>query len=156
MVIVSHSEAETRHLGLQLARVLPPGITVALDGPLGSGKTNLVRAVCIALGVAENQVNSPTFVLMQSYPDGRIPVFHFDTYRLSDLDEFLAIGAEEFLNDKQAICFVEWAERVSEALPADRLSIRMEQISADARRLILTSGGPVSESVCRAICAATK
>lgn len=145
--IDSHSEDDTQQLGQRFAETLVPGLVVALNGQLGSGKTNFVRAVCKALGADENQVNSPTFVLMQVYSDGRIPVMHFDTYRLADVDEFLAIGGDEFLNDSEFVCFVEWAERISEVLPADHLTIDIEQTGESCRRFSLRSHGIASDEL---------
>ena len=146
-VFASHSEVDTQKLGQRFAEALVPGLVVALNGQLGSGKTNLVRAVCQALGADENQVNSPTFVLMQTYCDGRIPVMHFDTYRLADLDEFLAIGGDEYLTDAEFVCFVEWAERISEVLPADHLTINIEQLAESSRSFTFIPSGPVSEAL---------
>ena len=143
----SHSEVQTQNIGEQLGRSLTSGLTIAMDGQLGSGKTQLARAICRGLGVAEDQVNSPTFVIMQSYTGGRLPVCHFDTYRMGDLDEFLAIGAEEYLNDSDIVCLIEWAEIVSPVLPADRLSIRIEQTGAESREMVLSASGQVSESL---------
>lgn len=147
VVCYSHSEAETQRLGAMLAEVLAPGLTVALNGELGSGKTNLVRAVSAALGHNPDQVNSPTFVIMQAYGDGRIPVYHFDTYRLSDIDEFSSIGADEFLNDPDVICFVEWAERVEELIPADHLHVQIAQTGTESREFKIRSTGARSEQL---------
>ena len=146
-VFASHSEVDTQNLGQRFAEALVPGLVVALNGQLGSGKTNLVRAVCQALGADENQVNSPTFVLMQTYGDGRIPVMHFDTYRLADVDEFLAIGGDEYLTDAEFVCFVEWAERISEVLPADHLTINIEQLAESSRSFTFIASVPVSEAL---------
>ncbi len=146
-VFASHSEVDTQNLGQRFAEALVHGLVVALNGQLGSGKTNLVRAVCQALGADENQVNSPTFVLMQTYGDGRIPVMHFDTYRLADVDEFLAIGGDEYLTDAEFVCFVEWAERISEVLPADHLTINIEQLAESSRSFTFIASGPVSEAL---------
>jgi tRNA threonylcarbamoyladenosine biosynthesis protein TsaE len=147
----SGSEADTDRVGRRLADALLPGITVALDGQLGSGKTCFVRAVCRGLGADESQVNSPTFVLMQMYADGRLPVFHLDTYRLGDIDEFLAIGAEEYLLDPEIVCFVEWAERVAPVLPADHLAIAIEQTGETARRFVFRASGDRSAAVLRCL-----
>lgn len=146
---VYHSDCEqrTHEFGVRLGQSLRPGLTVALDGQLGAGKTHLVRAVCSGLGADTSLVNSPTFVLLQCYTDGRLPVFHFDTYRLSDVDEFLAIGADEYLSDPDAVCFVEWADRFGEVLPADRLSIRIEHTGPTSRSVHVSSTGPVSDIV---------
>ena len=89
----SPDEDATGLLGAQIARSVVEGVVIELNGQLGAGKTRLVRAICEALGIDTAQVNSPTFVLLQLYTDGRIPVAHFDTYRLGDVDEFLQIGA---------------------------------------------------------------
>ena len=148
-IFLSTDESDTLELGQRLAVALLPGTTVALNGQLGSGKTNLVRAICRGLGADERHVNSPTFVLMQAYMDGRLPVYHFDTYRLGDIDEFLAIGAEEFLCDPEAVCFVEWAERFPDVLPKDRLTIDIEQTGQTARRFTMTANGPCSQEVLR-------
>ena len=150
----SGSEADTEWIGRRLADALLPGITVALDGQLGSGKTCFVRAVCRGLGADDSQVNSPTFVLMQTYADGRLPVFHFDTYRLGDVDEFLAIGAEEYLLDPEIVCFVEWAERVAPVLPADHLAIAIEQTGETSRRFVFSASGDRSATVLRRVSSA--
>jgi tRNA threonylcarbamoyladenosine biosynthesis protein TsaE len=143
----SGSEADTVDAGRRLADALIPGMNVALDGQLGSGKTCFVRAVCRGLGADDSQVNSPTFVLMQTYADGRLPVFHFDTYRLGDVDEFLAIGAEEYLLDTEVVCFVEWAERVEPVLPADHLAVAIEQTGETSRRFVFSASGEQSATV---------
>lgn len=136
-----HDEGATDRLGACIANALVDGVVVELNGQLGAGKTRLVRAICTTLGVDTTHVNSPTFVLLQLYTDGRIPVAHFDTYRLGDLDEFLAIGADEFTNSSEWLCLIEWAERVAECLPDDRLRIDISATSADARHVVLSSTG---------------
>lgn len=141
----SSSEAETAEFGRTIAGVLQPGMTIALVGDLGAGKTRFVRAVCAGLGIDEADVTSPTFVLIQEY-DGRWPVYHFDTYRLRDLDEFLELGPEEYF-DSDGICMVEWADRVAEALPADHLRVEIAITGETSRCFTATSSGPVSNSV---------
>ena len=125
------TEAETESLGQMLADVLPAGLVVALIGDLGAGKTRLVQAVAAAMGVDRDAVNSPTFVLMQEY-EARVPLYHFDTYRLRDTDEFLELGAEEIM-ESPGICFIEWADRVADALPADLVTIDIEVSGPTAR-----------------------
>lgn len=146
-VFDSHSEDDTATLGARLADALQSGLTIALNGQLGSGKTNLVRAVCAGLGMDADEVNSPTFVLMQTYSGGRLPVFHFDTYRLGDVDEFVAIGAEEYLLDPNVVCFVEWAARIEDVLPADHLVIQIEQTAELSRRFCFHGTGLLSNDV---------
>jgi tRNA threonylcarbamoyladenosine biosynthesis protein TsaE len=144
-------EAATDRLGACIADSLVHGVVIELNGQLGSGKTRLVRAICAALGIDTTQVNSPTFVLLQLYTDGRIPVAHFDTYRLGDTDEFMAIGAEEFTSSSDWICLIEWGERVAVCLPDDRLRIDISATSADARHVVLTSTGGVSSALLQRI-----
>ncbi len=155
LVIDCCDEAATDRLGVQIAESFDAGLVIELNGQLGAGKTRLVRAICHALRIETSQVNSPTFVLLQLYTDGRIPVAHFDTYRLSDVDEFLAIGADEFTTDSDWLCLIEWGERVTERLPADRLKIDISATSADARTVIFTSTGRASSAVLQRIREAT-
>jgi tRNA threonylcarbamoyladenosine biosynthesis protein TsaE len=144
-------EAMTDWLGSRIAESVASGLVIELNGQLGAGKTRLVRAICAGLQIDTAQVSSPTFVLLQLYTDGRIPVAHFDTYRLGDTDEFLAIGADEFMNNGEWLCLVEWAGRVAECLPADRLRIDISAISAAARLVQFTSTGIISASLLQRI-----
>src|SRR5688500_2638347 len=95
LTYLSNSEADTERLGKALASVLPDPAIVALNGTLGAGKTRLVQALAVALGVDRHECISPTFVLIHEYA-GRLPIYHFDAYRLRDEDEFLELGAEEY------------------------------------------------------------
>ena len=124
----------TTRFGHALGAALFPGAVVALDGELGAGKTHLVRGLCAGLGVRNlAAVNSPTFVLIQEYA-GRLPVFHFDAYRLTSPREFAELGVEEYF-EAGGVCCVEWASRVVEFLPADRLTIRLAHAGGDSRLL---------------------
>lgn len=145
--LTTNSEEETWQLGASFAAVLSPGIAIALNGQLGAGKTNLVRAVCHGLGADTSQVNSPTFVLLQTYCDGRLPVAHFDTYRLSDAEEFLAIGGDEYLLDADTICFVEWAGLIAEIFPSDHLEIDIQQVGESSRRFQFEATGTGSRAI---------
>lgn len=131
------SEEETRRLGRALAAALPPGANVALIGTLGAGKTRLVQGVAAALGTPEEDVTSPTFVLVNLYR-GRTPVVHMDAYRLRDEDEFWQLGVEEYF-ESDMIVFVEWADRFADEMPADRVDIRIESLGETARRFILST-----------------
>ena len=126
------SEEDTDRLGAKLAEVLPPGTVIALVGTLGAGKTRLVQAVASGLGVAEEDVTSPTFVLVNEYTTGRMPVYHFDAYRLRDEDEFVELGPEEYF-DGDGLTFVEWADRVERCLPREYLKIEVE-VAGDTQR----------------------
>jgi len=142
-----HSSAENRTdaIGSALAAVLQPGTVVALVGNLGAGKTRLTRAICTAMEVDARDVNSPTFVLIQEYA-GRLPLYHFDTYRLNDSDEFLELGADELLSG-EGICFVEWADRVADVLPKDRMQIEIEITGETSRLFHISATGPQSQQM---------
>ena len=124
--------AATEELGRRLGPLLFPGAVVALIGPLGAGKTHFARAVAEGLGVRNPAaVTSPTFVLIQEYP-ARLPIYHFDAYRLSTAGEFAALGADEYFHG-DGVCLVEWADRVGDALPPERLEVQLRPVS-DHRR----------------------
>ncbi len=130
----AHNEQDTDRLGAALAAVLPPGTVVGLIGTLGAGKTRLVQAVAAAVGVPRANVTSPTFVLVNEYTGGRLPIYHFDTYRLKDDDEFLNLGPDEYF-DSNGLTFIEWADRVAELLPAERLEITIEVVGESKRKI---------------------
>ncbi len=139
------SEADTQWLGQSLGQSALPGLVVALVGNLGAGKTRFVQAAAEGLDIPREAVNSPTFVLIHEY-EGRLPVYHFDTYRLGDIDEFLELGADEYMSG-DGVCFIEWADRMEEVLPRDRLTITFEITGELTRGVTLAAGGKVSQSV---------
>ena len=107
---------------------------VAFEGEMGAGKTTLIRALCAALGVADD-VSSPTFALVNEYRDGRQqPVYHFDFYRIDSLDEAIRIGADEYF-DSGYLCLVEWPARVAALLPVPHVEVRLA-VQPDESRLI--------------------
>ena len=130
----AHNEQDTDRLGAVLAGVLPSGTVVGLIGTLGAGKTRLVQAVAAAVGVPRENVTSPTFVLVNEYTGGRLPIYHFDTYRLKDDDEFLNLGPDEYF-DSSGLTFVEWADRFAELLPAERVEITIEVTGETDRQI---------------------
>jgi tRNA threonylcarbamoyladenosine biosynthesis protein TsaE len=140
------NENDTQRLGKALAEVLPPQSVIGLIGQLGAGKTRLVQAVATALGVPARSVTSPTFVLVNEYEGGRMPVYHFDTYRLKDEDEFLNLGPEEYF-ESAGITFVEWADRVVPLLPAERLDITLEVTGETQRRIDICGTSPAMEEL---------
>lgn len=127
-------------LGHRLADRLFPGAVIALIGPLGAGKTYLVRAIAEGLGVRDPRVvSSPTFVLIQEYA-GRLPIYHFDAYRLRSVGEFADLGVHEYFAGR-GVCLVEWADRVEVSLPADHLRIRLAVTGETSRRCELEGRG---------------
>ena len=120
MEYISHSVAETEALGARLAAVLSPGSVIAYVGGLGMGKTAFTRGLAAGLGCT-GRVTSPTFTIVNEY-EGRIPLFHFDMYRLPDADALFDIGWEDYL-DRGGVCAVEWSELVTEALPPDTVIV---------------------------------
>jgi len=146
LVIEIANESATLAFGGELAALLPPAAVVALIGPLGAGKTRLVQAVARASGVEDGVVASPTFVLIHEY-QGRVPIFHFDAYRLRDEDEFMALGPEEYFS-RNGWSFVEWADRVESALPSEHLAISIESLGPNVRRFsIRATGGERYEKI---------
>jgi len=132
--------AATESFGRRLGELLFPNSIIAMDGQLGAGKTHLCRAIAEGLNVRNPAaVTSPTFVLIQEYP-ARLPIFHFDAYRLSGPQEFLELGVEEYFN-AGGVCLIEWAERVRSALPSERLDLQIEVLNESARTLQMTALG---------------
>ena len=115
---------ETEALGEALGRVLPPGSVVAYTGGLGAGKTAFTRGLARGLGI-QDRVTSPTYTIVNEY-EGRLPLFHFDMYRLGDEDELFDIGWEDYLN-RGGVCAVEWSERVEDALPPGTVVVTIER-----------------------------
>jgi tRNA threonylcarbamoyladenosine biosynthesis protein TsaE len=132
--------AATDAFGRRLAGLLFPGSVVALIGPLGAGKTYLVRAIAEGLGIRDSRlVSSPTFVLIQEYA-ARLPIYHFDAYRLPSPAAFLDLGPHEYFEGK-GVCLVEWADRVEACLPADYLRITLEVTGETSRLVTVESRG---------------
>ena len=132
-------ESATAALGAALAEVLPDGTTVALCGTLGAGKTRLVQAIAEACGIDRRAVTSPTFVLVQQY-QGRRAICHLDAYRLRSQDEFLELGPEEYFQ-ADGLVLVEWADRVSDLLPKERIEIRIDVTGDTSRRFEIVAQG---------------
>lgn len=139
MEILSRSEAETEAAGEALAKTLSPGAVVAFRGDLGMGKTAFTRGLARGLGCTE-RVTSPTFTIVNEYP-GRIPLFHFDMYRLPDEDALWDIGWDDYLA-RGGVCAVEWSERVASALPPDTITVTLARHPEyESWRIITTEEG---------------
>lgn len=143
---------ETSALGRRLGALLFPGAVVALEGGLGAGKTNLVRAISAGLDIPDSRVvSSPTFVLIQEYA-ARLPIYHFDAYRLTRLDDFLDLGVHEYFYG-DGVCLVEWADKVTASLPREHLWVRIETLAPTARRLTFIPKGHRYEEVVQSLLA---
>ena len=140
------TEGNMEALGERIARALPAGGFVALYGNLGAGKTALCRGAGKALGL--DHLSSPTFTIVQEYPTVP-PLFHFDAYRLADEDELYAMGFEDYLD--RGLILMEWADRVPDALPRERLEIEIVGSGTDARTVRLVSHGDCYEGLVKAL-----
>ena len=138
MEYITHSPEETRALGARLADVLQGGEVIAFTGDLGAGKTAFVSGMAQALGVDE-RVTSPTFTIVNEYEGGRLPLFHFDMYRLGSADELFHIGWEDYLA-RGGVCAVEWSENVDEAIEDDAIRISITRGEDDNSRVITIEG----------------
>lgn len=125
MIYESNSFEETYKLGIELAKQAKPGTVYTLSGDLGTGKTVFAQGFAKGLDIDE-AVNSPTFTILQAYDSGRMPFYHFDVYRIADLDEMDEIGYEDCFYG-EGVCLVEWAELVSEIIPFDCISIKISK-----------------------------
>ena len=121
MVMESYSAEETFRLGEMTGGRLKPGAVICLDGDLGAGKTVFVKGVAKGLGITDT-VCSPTFTILQEYRDGRVPLYHFDVYRIEDPEEMYEIGFDEYLYG-EGVCLIEWAKNVSELIPEGAIRI---------------------------------
>ena len=136
MQITTHSADETQALGIKLAKRLQPGDVIAYFGDLGAGKTALTRGIAQGLGITDI-VTSPTYTIVNEYLTGRLPLFHFDMYRLGSSDELFDIGWEDYLA-RGGVCAVEWSENVEDALQgAIRVTIEKDPFEADTRRITI-------------------
>ncbi len=131
--IVIKNEEETKKFGEKLCEKLTAGSIVALTGDLGTGKTTLTKAIAAGLGVTD-VITSPTFNIVKQYDSGRLPLYHFDVYRIGDVDEMYEIGYEEyFFGD--GVCVIEWADLIEEIIPGDAVRIEIEYGEKEGERI---------------------
>ncbi|MBI1910330.1 MAG: tRNA (adenosine(37)-N6)-threonylcarbamoyltransferase complex ATPase subunit type 1 TsaE [Deltaproteobacteria bacterium] len=134
MLLISHSPKETRQFAANLAKKMKPGTVLALIGDLGSGKTTFVQGLAEGLGISKKYyVNSPTFTLINEY-EGKIPLFHFDLYRLGSVKELADLGFEEYL-EKNGIVVVEWAEKLPPAELQKMVVVRFSMLAGEKRQI---------------------
>ncbi len=140
MEYLSHSEQETEAFGQKLAESLSPGAVIACRGGLGMGKTAFTRGLARGLGYP-GRVTSPTFTIVNEYEGGRLPLFHFDLYRLEGEDDLFSIGWEDYLN-RGGVCVVEWSEQAPGALPEDTVFVTLSRCPEDDNwRSVTVEGG---------------
>ena len=137
MTFLTNSPAETEAVGAALGAILPAGTILAYKGDLGAGKTAFTRGLARGLG-CDDLVTSPTYTIVNEYLSGRLPLFHFDMYRLASSDDLWDIGWEDYL-ERNGVCAVEWSENVEDAME-DAISVTIEKLGEDARRITLEGG----------------
>ena len=137
MQYISNSPAETEDIGAALGKILTPGTVIAYRGDLGAGKTAFTRGLAQGLGSTE-LVTSPTYTIVNEYLGGRMPLFHFDMYRLGSSDDLWDIGWEDYL-DRNGVCAVEWSENVEDAME-DAVMITIEKLGEESRRITIEGG----------------
>ena len=138
MDYLTNCEQDTEALGCRLAQTLKPGDVIAFTGDLGAGKTAFTRGLARGLGVAE-RVTSPTFTIVNEYEGGRLPLFHFDMYRLGSSDELFDIGWEDYLA-RGGVCAVEWSEIVDDAIESSAIRVDIRRGDSDDQRIITIKG----------------
>ena len=139
MEYLTNSARETEELGERLAEKLRPGDVVAYTGDLGAGKTAFTRGLARGLGVTD-RVTSPTFTIVNEYEGGRLPLFHFDLYRMESPEELFDIGWEDYLA-RGGVCAVEWSEIIDDALEGDVVRVDIRRGDSDSQRVITITGG---------------
>ena len=137
MQYITNSPAQTEAVGAALGKILQPGTILAYKGDLGAGKTAFTRGLAKGLGCTD-MVTSPTYTIVNEYLSGRLPLFHFDMYRLASSDDLWDIGWEDYL-DRNGICAVEWSENVEDALEG-AISVTIEKLGEDSRRITIEGG----------------
>ena len=137
MTYITNSPAETEELGAALGRILPAGTVIAYRGDLGAGKTAFTRGLARGLGYRD-MVTSPTYTIVNEYLGGRLPLFHFDMYRLRSAEDLWDIGWDDYL-DRGGICAVEWSENVAEAME-DPVTVTIEKLGDTSRRITVEGG----------------
>ena len=142
MTYLTNSPAETESVGEKLAKVLKPGAVIAYRGDLGAGKTAFTRGLARGLG-CDDMVTSPTYTIVNEYLSGRMPLFHFDMYRLGSAEDLWDIGWEDYL-DRGGVCAVEWSENVEDALE-DFILVNIEKIGDESRRITIEGGDALAD-----------
>ena len=142
MQYITNSPGETEAIAKKLADLLQPGTVIAYKGDLGAGKTAFTRGLARGLGITE-PVTSPTYTIVNEYTSGKMPLFHFDMYRLSSSDDLFDIGWEDYL-ERGGVCAVEWSENVADAME-NALWITIEKTGEESRRITIEGGNSYAD-----------
>ena len=142
MEFITNSPEQTERVGAALGAILTPGTILAYEGDLGAGKTAFTRGLAKGLG-ATDMVTSPTYTIVNEYLSGRLPLFHFDMYRLASADDLWDIGWEDYL-DRGGVCAVEWSENVTDAMEG-AIRVRIEKTGEESRRIIIEGGEDIAD-----------
>ncbi len=137
MEFITHSPRQTEAVGAALGKIIEPGTVIAYLGDLGAGKTAFTRGLAQGLG-ATDMVTSPTYTIVNEYLSGRLPLFHFDMYRLSSSDDLWDIGWEDYL-DRGGVCAVEWSENVADALE-NAITVNIAKLGDEVRKITISGG----------------
>ena len=142
MTFLTNSPAETEGVGCALGKILPAGTVIAYRGDLGAGKTAFTRGLARGLG-CRDIVTSPTYTIVNEYLGGRLPLFHFDMYRLASSDDLWDIGWEDYL-ERGGVCAVEWSENVDDAME-EAITVTIEKLGEDSRRITIEGGESLAD-----------
>ncbi len=142
MLFITHSPEETENIGAALGAIIQPGTVIAYRGDLGAGKTAFTRGLARGLGIT-GPVTSPTYTIVNEYLSGRLPLFHFDMYRLKSADDLFDIGWEDYL-DRNGVCAVEWSENVADAME-DAVTVCIEKTGEESRRITIEGGDALAD-----------
>lgn len=136
--LLINNGGDIKALGVEIAKGLKPGDIISLTGNLGTGKTTLSKAIAEGLGITE-MITSPTFTIVQEYESGRLPLYHFDVYRINHVEEMYELGYEEYFFG-QGVCIIEWADLIEEIIPEDSIKIRLEYGEKEDQRILEIQG----------------
>ena len=142
MIFLTNSPAETEAVGAALGKILTPGTVLAYRGDLGAGKTAFTRGLARGLGCKET-VTSPTYTIVNEYLGGRLPLFHFDMYRLASSDDLWDIGWDDYL-DRGGVCAVEWSENVADAME-DAITVTIYKTGEESRKIVIEGGAQLAD-----------
>ena len=142
MEFITNSPLETEKVGEALGKILQPGAILAYEGDLGAGKTAFTRGLARGLGATE-QVTSPTYTIVNEYLSGRMPLFHFDMYRLASSDDLWDIGWEDYL-ERGGVCAVEWSENVADAMD-NAITVCIQKLGEESRKITITGGAGLED-----------